>query len=90
MIYYCSDKLGFSSLFNINNKKLKLIEEKLLSKNGFFYILIWSFLPIVPTDAICYVSGALRIKLSVFISALLIGELILCSIYIFGASMFIN
>lgn len=90
LIYYCSDKLGFVEFFKKKKEKQNLIEQKLSGKNGFYYILFWSFLPIVPTDLICYVSGALRIKLSVFISSLLLGELVLCSIYIFGASYFIN
>jgi len=89
LIYYCSDKLGFSKFFKKRNDKFKLVEEKLSGKRGFFYILLWSFLPIVPTDLICYVSGALRVKLPVFISSLFLGELVLCSIYIFGTSMFI-
>ncbi|MCK0179397.1 VTT domain-containing protein [Flavobacteriaceae bacterium S0862] len=90
LIYYCSDKLGFSSFFESESKNIKLIKEKLSGKYGFYYILFWSFFPIVPTDIICYVSGALRIKLPVFVSALLLGELVLCSVYIFGASYFIN
>jgi uncharacterized membrane protein YdjX (TVP38/TMEM64 family) len=90
LIYYCSNKLGFSKYFKKRNDKLQLVEEKLSGKHGFFYILLWSFLPIVPTDLICYVSGALRVKLPVFISSLFLGELVLCSIYIFGASIFIN
>lgn len=90
LIYYCSDKLGFSSFFSGKSKNIKLIKEKLSGKYGFYYILLWSFFPAVPTDVICYVSGALRIKLPVFISSLLLGELILCSIYIFGSSLIIN
>ena len=90
LIYYFSDKLGFSSFFESESKNIKLIKEKLASKYGFYYILFWSFFPIVPTDIICYVSGALRIKLPVFVSALLLGELVLCSIYIFGASYFMS
>ena len=90
LIYYFSDKLGFSSFFNNESRKMKFIKEKLSGKNGYIYILLWSFIPIVPTDAICYVSGALRIKLPIFITALFLGELVLCSIYIFGASYFVN
>lgn len=90
LIYYCSDKLGFSKYFKNRIDKSKLVEDKLSGKHGFFYILLWSFLPIVPTDLICYVSGALRVKLPVFISSLLLGELVLCSIYIFGTSLFIS
>lgn len=90
LIYYCSDKLGFSNLFNKKKAKLRVIEEKLSGKKGFYYILLWAFLPIVPTDLICYVSGALKVKLPVFVSSIFLGELVLCSIYIFGASTFIN
>ncbi len=90
LIYYCSNKLGFLSFFNSESNKIKLIKERLSGKHGFYYILFWSFFPIVPTDVICYVSGALRIKLPVFISSLLLGELVLCTIYIFGASLFLN
>lgn len=90
LIYYCSDRLGFSSFFEGDSKNTKLIKEKLSGTYSFYYILFWSFFPIVPTDIICYVSGALRIKLPVFIGALLLGELVLCSIYIFGAGYFIN
>ncbi len=90
LIYYCSDKLGFGKFFKKDNNKISLVEEKLSGKHGFFYILFWSFLPIVPTDVICYVSGALRVKLPVFIGSLFLGELVLCSIYIFGAGFFLG
>ncbi len=90
LIYYCSDKLGFSSFFNSESRKLKVVKERLSGKNGFIYILLWSFIPFVPTDVICYVSGALRIKLPIFISSLMLGEFVLCSIYIYGASSIIN
>jgi uncharacterized membrane protein YdjX (TVP38/TMEM64 family) len=90
LIYYFSDKLGFAKIFKKKKDKLTIIEQKLSGKNGFYYILFWSFLPIVPTDIICYVSGALRIKLPVFVSSLLLGELVLCCAYIFGAGYFIH
>ena len=90
LIYFFSDKLGFSSFFDSESRKLRVVKEKLSGKNGYIYILLWSFIPIVPTDVICYVSGALRIKLPIFVTSLFLGELILCSIYIFGASYFIN
>lgn len=88
-IYYFSDKLGLSKIFKKKNK-LNLIEQKLNGKNSFYYILLWSFIPIVPTDLICYVSGALKIKILTFISSLFLGELVLCFIYIFGSSYFLN
>jgi uncharacterized membrane protein YdjX (TVP38/TMEM64 family) len=48
----------------------------------------WSFLPIVPTDLICYVCGVMRISFRRFLFGVLIGEGAICAIYIFaGASL---
>lgn len=90
LIYYFSDKLGFSKMFKSKKNKLNSIEQKLSGKHSFYYILAWAFLPIVPTDLICYISGALKVKLPIFVSSIFIGELVLCSIYIFGTSTIIN
>ncbi|PKV51259.1 putative membrane protein YdjX (TVP38/TMEM64 family) [Aquimarina sp. MAR_2010_214] len=90
LIYFFSNTLGFSKIFERDNTKFNLIENRLLSKNGYLYIILWSFIPIVPTDLICYLSGAIKIKISVFIISILLGELVLCSIYIFGSAFIIN
>ncbi|NER14379.1 hypothetical protein GWK08_13075 [Leptobacterium flavescens] len=90
LIYFFSDKLGFSAIFSKKSKKIALIEEKLNGKYGFAYIIGWAFFPLVPTDLICYVAGALKIKVSVFIFSILLGELILCALYIYGGSYLIN
>jgi uncharacterized membrane protein YdjX (TVP38/TMEM64 family) len=48
----------------------------------------WSFLPIVPTDLICYVCGVMRISFRRFLFGVLVGEGAICAIYIFaGASL---
>jgi uncharacterized membrane protein YdjX (TVP38/TMEM64 family) len=44
----------------------------------------WSFLPIVPTDLICYVCGVMKIPFSRFMAGVLIGEGAICAIYIFA------
>jgi uncharacterized membrane protein YdjX (TVP38/TMEM64 family) len=46
----------------------------------------WSFLPIVPTDLICYVCGVMKISFSRFIAGVLIGEGAICAIYIFAGN----
>jgi uncharacterized membrane protein YdjX (TVP38/TMEM64 family) len=46
----------------------------------------WSFLPIVPTDLICYVCGVMKISFARFITGVLIGEGAICAIYIFAGS----
>ncbi len=90
LIYFFSNTLGFSKVFKRDNTKYNLIENRLLGKNGYLYIILWSFIPVVPTDLICYLSGALKIKIPVFIASILVGELVLCSIYIFGSAFIIN
>ena len=44
----------------------------------------WSFLPIVPTDLICYVCGVMKISFTRFMTGVLIGEGAICAIYIFA------
>lgn len=90
LIYFFSDKLGFSAIFSKKSEKIKIIKEKLNGKYGYVYIMSWAFFPFVPTDLICYVSGALKIKISTFVLSILAGELILCAIYIYGCSYLIS
>jgi uncharacterized membrane protein YdjX (TVP38/TMEM64 family) len=59
-----------------------------LQKNPTALITAWSFLPIVPTDLICYVCGAMKISFRRFMLGVLIGEGAICAIYVFaGASL---
>jgi uncharacterized membrane protein YdjX (TVP38/TMEM64 family) len=44
----------------------------------------WSFLPIVPTDLICYACGVMKISFARFMSGVLIGEGAICAIYVFA------
>jgi uncharacterized membrane protein YdjX (TVP38/TMEM64 family) len=46
----------------------------------------WSFLPIVPTDLICYVCGVMKISFARFMTGVLIGEGAICAIYIFAGN----
>lgn len=90
LIYFFSKKLGLYSVFEKQKKKLNFIESKLKGEHSFLFIFVWSLAPFVPTDLICYASGALKIRPVIFITSLLMGELILCSIYIFGSTFIIN
>jgi polyvinyl alcohol dehydrogenase (cytochrome) len=57
-----------------------------LARNPTAIVTAWSFLPIVPTDLICYVCGVMRISFGRFIVGVLIGEGAICAIYIFAGS----
>jgi uncharacterized membrane protein YdjX (TVP38/TMEM64 family) len=59
-----------------------------LRRNPTSIVTAWSFLPIVPTDLICYVCGVMKISFRRFLVGVLIGEGAICAIYIFaGASL---
>jgi uncharacterized membrane protein YdjX (TVP38/TMEM64 family) len=84
MIYYFSDYLSFGDyLENKQPQKIAKIKERLQQPTGFLFVFLWSLFPFLPTDAVCYVAGILRMNFAKFIAAMTFGELIICSIYIF-------
>lgn len=85
LIYFCSEALGFSDYFE--NKKpaaVARIRHRLEHSYGLAFVALWAFFPLVPTDAVCYVAGTIKMNFTRFISAVFLGELVLCSIYIFS------
>lgn len=84
MIYYFSEYLSFANYFETNHStKIVKIKERLQKPSGFLFVFFWSFFPALPTDAVCYVAGILKMNFKKFIVAITLGELIICSIYIF-------
>jgi uncharacterized membrane protein YdjX (TVP38/TMEM64 family) len=57
-----------------------------LRRSPLAIVTAWSFLPVVPTDLICYVCGVMRISFVRFILGVLIGEGAICAIYIFAGN----
>jgi uncharacterized membrane protein YdjX (TVP38/TMEM64 family) len=88
MIYYFSELLGFSELFERKRPEhTQKIRGQLEKPFGVFFVFFWAFFPLVPTDAVCYVAGTTRMKFWKFIAAVFLGELILCSFYIFSGRL---
>lgn len=86
LIYFCSDLLGFTDYFETKHSSaVKKIQTRLETPAGFLFVLLWAFFPLVPTDAVCYVAGTTRMAFVKFIPAVFLGELILCSFYIFSS-----
>lgn len=84
MIYYFSEHLGFSEYLEEKQPaKIAKIHDQLQKPTGLLFVFLWSFAPFLPTDAVCYVAGILKMNFVKFILAMAFGELILCSIYIF-------
>lgn len=91
MIYFFSDFLGFTEFFERRKPELTFrIKEKLERPTGIIFVGLWAFFPLVPTDLVCYVAGTTRTNYFKFISAILIGELILCAFYVFSGSYLMN
>ena len=85
----------FSDLLKLSNTIEKIypqhkLKQKMESKYGLLFVFFWSFFPIVPTDAVCYAAGASKMNFLRFILAVFLGELIICSFYVFTGSSIIN
>lgn len=89
MIYYFSEFLGFSDYFENHKPKLShKLKAKLEHPLGFLFVALWAFFPLVPTDLVCYLAGTTKMNFWKFIAAIFVGELILCTCYIFfGGSL---
>lgn len=89
MIYFFSDFLGFSDYFESHKPELThKLKARLEHPLGFIFVALWAFFPLVPTDLVCYLAGTTKMRYLEFIAAVLVGEAILCSIYIFfGGAM---
>ena len=67
MIYFFAREMGFEDMLKRNHQAAMEKCEYWTKKYGFWTVMIWSFLLIVPTDVICYIAGILRMKYWKFI-----------------------
>lgn len=87
LIYFGSEVLGFADFFETRKAaSVERIRRRLEHPAGLVFVALWAFFPLVPTDAVCYVAGTTKMNFFKFISAVLVGELALCSIYVFAAN----
>lgn len=91
MLYYFSEHMGFAEYLERKHPtRIAKLHDQMQKPTGLLFVCLWSFFPLVPTDAVCYVAGILKMDFFKFIAALALGELILCSIYIFFYSSLIG
>lgn len=64
-------------------RKIANLKDKMHGKYAFWIVAGWSFFPLVPTDAVCYVAGMVKMSFKKMTSALLLGELPLVTAYVF-------
>ena len=80
-ISYFSEALHLEEVFARQAGRMNKLRD-LLNARGFPIIALWSFLPFAPTDLVCYLSGVLRIRFWVMLAGVLLGEGLICAIYI--------
>lgn len=86
MIYFFSEYLGFAEYFESHKPQLThKIKARLEHPLGMVFVAAWAFFPLVPTDLVCYLAGTTKMNYAKFISAVIVGEALLCSFYIFTA-----
>ena len=83
-IYAFAGSLRLGEYFERKHAEKAARVRAALGRNPTTIVTAWSFLPIVPTDLICYVCGVMKISFSRFLAGVLIGEGAICAIYIFA------
>lgn len=63
--------------------QIGFFKKHLHGKYAFWIVGAWSMFPLVPTDAVCYAAGAVKMSLSRMLTALVLGELPIVSAYVF-------
>jgi uncharacterized membrane protein YdjX (TVP38/TMEM64 family) len=89
-VYFFSQAMGLDKLFEYRDKALLARAKEALHRNQFSIVIGWSFFPFVPTDLICYACGSLRTEFKRFLLAVLIGEGLICAVYIFLADQLLH
>jgi len=89
-IYWFSEALHLEEVLNQRHLRAMEYLKSLLRHREFPIIVIWSFLPIAPTDVICYVCGLLRVDFRKCLLGVLLGEGAICAIYIFCGHYFLK
>ncbi|MCC7376439.1 MAG: VTT domain-containing protein [Verrucomicrobiales bacterium] len=83
LLYYFSEWLGFREYFRrLPGSSFDKLESALKGRFGFFYLVLWAFLPFAPTDAACYIAGITRMPFGKFLAGIGLGELIICTFYV--------
>ncbi len=82
-IYYFFEFLKLDTYFEkYHSKQIRKIKS-VLEKNELLVIIVWSAMPFLPTDVICYICGTLKVDIKKLLIGVLIGEGIICTLYIY-------
>ena len=82
-LYYFSERLQLAEYFETRHANHVARIRGLLRRQELPIVIGWSFFPLAPTDLICYVCGSLGVGVPKMLLGILIGEGIICALYIF-------
>jgi uncharacterized membrane protein YdjX (TVP38/TMEM64 family) len=83
-VYRFAGAMGLAEFFERRHAPQVARLRQLLQRRELPIVIGWSFLPIAPTDLVCYVCGALEIDLRKCLLGVAIGEGAICAIYVFA------
>jgi uncharacterized membrane protein YdjX (TVP38/TMEM64 family) len=85
LIYCFADWIGVrAQVDRAAPRQIAAIERGVRHPLGAVFVAAWAFFPAVPTDLVCGVAGTVRMPFATFLSAVLVGEGVLCALYVFG------
>ena len=82
-VYYFAEALHLDEVLRAKHERRMTQLQTLLERYGLPIVIGWSFFPLVPTDAVVYVAGVVKMRLSKVLAGVAIGEGAICAIYIF-------
>jgi len=83
-IYVFAESLHLAEYFEAKYPEKVARVRAALARHPTTIVAAWSFLPVAPTDLICYVCGAMKIPFGRFTLGVVIGEGAICAAYIFA------
>ncbi len=82
-VYYFAEALHLDEVLRRKHLRRMTQLEELLGRYGLPIVIGWSFFPLLPTDAVVYVAGVVRMRLVKVLLGVTIGEGAICALYIF-------
>jgi len=89
-IYAFAESLHVAEYFEGRHPEKVARVRAALARNPTTIVAAWSFLPVAPTDLICYVCGAMEISFGRFMLGVLLGEGAICATYIFAGQALLD
>jgi uncharacterized membrane protein YdjX (TVP38/TMEM64 family) len=80
--YFFAGSMGWHHFFRKKYPvQMNRIEMKLQQPKSIYIVMFWSFLPVFPTDVLCYVAGIVKMPFKIFISGVFLGQLPIMYLY---------